>query len=620
MPENNRRRWYLVAIQDKRSKIIMFVIFFAAIGTAALLLTRAATPATSVETENGTITGGAGVVGSSSGASGNSYVKFGSGNACTDPTAGLPNVVQVNNASELQSKINANGTNAVFRLAPGEYRVGNITAKAGQKLYGTNGTDCSRATKINGSKLIGNWQQVSGRQVWVSDQGPSPLLTPRPLASDPNTDSSVDCQSDSAGNYIYPRCNYPHDLFVDNVPYKQVGMNDEVGPGTWFHDYADNKLYIGTNPNGKTTEVANHETFINPTVGNITIQNMVVEKFASQIQFGAIGKQAPPAIDGWKVIDNEIRLNHGSGVTLTLNGLIDKNYIHDNGHLGGKIVGVSSGGSSVDLNVNISGNVIAGNNAAYVKRGFEAGGVKIGNHPKKVTVTNNCVYNNNGNGLWTDVQASNVIYRANTVFNNNGQGIFYEISTQGTIEDNFVGGNFRSGDSGGNGGLYGSQIFISTSSNTVVRNNKVWVGRDLNGDGVLGAGDSGTGNGIGIIWQNRLSHDPNANARGNTAYGNEVTFLSSNGSNGLKGSAPEGTFAGGDEIYNLTTGSRFYNNTYHSRDGTSANNFAGLYNANRRENLTLAEQKTTGQESGSTIDTAVAGKAFSCNAWQSVIR
>lgn len=84
MPENNKRRWYLVAIQDKRSKIIMFVIFFAAIGTVALLLTRAATPATSVEAENGRITGSASVSSSTPNASGNSYVKFGTAvDTCT---------------------------------------------------------------------------------------------------------------------------------------------------------------------------------------------------------------------------------------------------------------------------------------------------------------------------------------------------------------------------------------------------------------------------------------------------------------------------------------------------------------------------------------------------------
>jgi hypothetical protein len=60
-----------------KAKPLLFIVGFAVIGTAALILTKAATPTASIEPESGTIATGACAV-SDAGASGSSAVKFGS--------------------------------------------------------------------------------------------------------------------------------------------------------------------------------------------------------------------------------------------------------------------------------------------------------------------------------------------------------------------------------------------------------------------------------------------------------------------------------------------------------------------------------------------------------------
>jgi hypothetical protein len=52
----------------------------------------------------------------------------------------------------------------------------------------------------------------------------------------------------------YPMAGYRDMTYIDGVSLKQVGSKAAVVPGTFYVDYANNKLYIGNNPTGKTVE------------------------------------------------------------------------------------------------------------------------------------------------------------------------------------------------------------------------------------------------------------------------------------------------------------------------------------------------------------------------------
>lgn len=76
------KRLYSTTVANQKVRILAFVLFFSGIGLMALFFARAASPSSSVEAENGSTTGRAFRT-TASGASGGSYVKFGSGLSTT---------------------------------------------------------------------------------------------------------------------------------------------------------------------------------------------------------------------------------------------------------------------------------------------------------------------------------------------------------------------------------------------------------------------------------------------------------------------------------------------------------------------------------------------------------
>ncbi len=104
-------------------------------------------------------------------------------------------------------------------------------------------------------------------------------------------------------------------------------------------------------------------------------------------------------------------------------------------------------------------------------------------------VRDNVVRDNRGPGLWSDVQSTDVTYQGNTVTGNADAGIFYEISSGGTITDNYVSGNGFGMDVW----LWGSGILLAASSGVVVSDNTVVDNADAIGLIQQDRGDGGDG-------------------------------------------------------------------------------------------------------------------------------
>ena len=102
----------------------------------------------------------------------------------------------------------------------------------------------------------------------------------------------------------------PETVFLDNTPLKPVDALSKVVPGTFYFDYAADKIYIADNPTGHTVEAGKLTDAFHGSATNVTVQNLVIEKYDPQIQDGAIrGGQ------GWTIRDNEVRLNYAVGIT-----------------------------------------------------------------------------------------------------------------------------------------------------------------------------------------------------------------------------------------------------------------------------------------------------------------
>lgn len=268
-------------------------------------------------------------------------------------------------------------------------------------------------------------------------------------------------------------CTYPNDVLRDGARLTRVLRRADVAPGTFWFDYAHDRIVVGDDPAGHALAVMVAPTAILSRSGSagagVTVRGFVVQHVACMAQHGAIETSAP----GWVIQGNTVQDNHGAGITTNGQARVLGNLVADNGQLG-------IGGTGDDTRV--VGNTITGNNTAGFDPGWEAGGAKwaLTDH---LVVERNDVEDNAGPGLWSDIDSADTTYARNTVRDNARAGIFYEISTGGVIRDNVVTGNGHGFDTW----LWGSGILLAASRDVAVTGNRL----------------AGNAEGIGLIQQRR---------------------------------------------------------------------------------------------------------------------
>jgi parallel beta-helix repeat protein len=247
---------------------------------------------------------------------------------------------------------------------------------------------------------------------------------------------------------------------------------------------------------------------------------------------------------------------------------IAANHIHGNGQIG--IVGKGD-------NIQIEGNILAHNNYAGFSTSWEAGGAKLVK-TSNLVLRGNCVHDNTGTGLWTDIGNIHSLYEGNRVFANSSEGIHHEISYDAVIRGNTVFANGYGYDSW----LFGAQILINTSRNVEVHDNHVEVAR-------------GYGDGIALIQQEREDgRFGEARTSGNRVHGNTVVYRGPNGVSGAAGDY--------DNEALFSSGNRFYENSYMARDGDEAHWAWGEPFEHRVRYMTWPELRQTGQEADGRLE------------------
>lgn len=411
-----------------------------------------------------------------------------------------------------------------FKLIDAVYRITDgIVPPKGTAFYGNFDNDCQPTSIVRGSIAIlpaqetppalslsqappVHWQRVeiNKRDLYVADL--SHLLKDRTLYHSNNR-----CAKDKNKQFINPGCYLAEDLLLfhkdSTTPENNLALTkwlmhqpdlDKIAPGSWHLDYTKKKAYL--TPEDYQPDVFNYELSIAPSAfqhyhhdglfsgyykpnpwikakkddnnnkipiaenNNVAIKGLIIENFATAVGHGAIGGQWPPA--GWRVEHNIVRHSHSSGIKVGAEAVIRFNQVYGNGQMG--IEGGYSIHSLVDANE------IYNNNLAFFSQGFAAGGAKFTN-AYDLRVTRNCVYDNRGPGLWTDVSAEQVVYQWNVAHHNTGAGIFHEISLEASIRENQIGYNslpytnplpHPKADAQPQG-----QIYVASSQNTEVLGN-----------------------------------------------------------------------------------------------------------------------------------------------------
>jgi len=364
-----------------------------------------------------------------------------------------------------------------FQLAPGLYRLQFARPKDGQKFIGQG------EVVFSGATVLSDWNRVD--RVWVAV---GPEWRGRP---------SGKCRDD------VPLCNYGEDLFVDGKIFRRVASLAEVRPGTYYDDRRN--IHIVDDPAGKLIEFGTIPFAFAGEAKGVVLENIVVEKYASPAQRGAIDF---PKGSNWTLRNVVARWNHGIGVRIGHGAQISGGSFSNNGQLG---MGGGAGAGILIENVEI-----AHNNYAGFRIGWEAGGTKFV-RVNGLIVRNSCIHNNDGPGLWTDVDNIDVQFSNNWVFDNRGDGIKHEISYRAKIFGNTVS---RNGHEKLNW-LWRSQILIQNSQDVEVYDNIVEVRPDY-------------GNGISVINQKRGEgqHGPWV-ARNNFVHDNTIIHLGASGMSGI---------------------------------------------------------------------------------------
>jgi hypothetical protein len=274
-------------------------------------------------------------------------------------------------------------------------------------------------------------------------------------------------------------CTLPEDLFIEDVPLRRVTSLAQVGPGTWYFDYAADRVYLGEDPAGRKVEVGVLPWAFGGAAANVTIRGVAIEKYASPAQQGAL---QGTSTTGWTVEACEIRLNHGIGLRTGSGMRVLRNHVHHNGELG-------MGGSGAG--VLVEGNEIAWNNTRGFDPAWEAGGAKF-TRTTDLVARGNWVHHNHGHGLWTDIDNLRTLYEGNRLEANDYSGIFHEISYAAVIRGNTATGNGFGGAQwvDGAGILVGSSRDVEVYGNVVAGNrNGITALQSDRGSGAYGVHD-----------------------------------------------------------------------------------------------------------------------------------
>jgi len=475
----------------------------------------------------------------------------------------------------LQAEVDQHPAGTSFFLHAGEYRLQTITARSGDSFTGELGSNGERLAILKGSQVLENFTQANDANgnYWYSEDVIA-MVSPNFGTCEPGFD-----------------CQRAEDIFIDGLPLiKVLSLAEMDTPSECFID--GGVAYFRTNPNGKLVEASVNKFAIradratpgsgNIGASNVTVKNLIVEQYANPAQHGAIHSGYNNQINvvehmghGWTIDNNESRYNHGAGLFIFTDGLMQNNLVHHNGQIGLRGAGD---------NVVIQNNEIHNNcEWAGYNWSWEGGGTKFV-YSNSIQILSNYSHDNSGPGLWTDINNSDSHYEGNLCEDNSGPGIFHEISYNATIQCNTLINNWNE-NSGGN--LYGGNIFISNSSEVEVMDN-VCISSGLpRGNGIIvNCADRTNSAGEPYLTNNNYVHD------------NEIVYTTA------------ANFTGG-LIQNSCTeanGNVFENNSYHSVDENHAH-FVWGPNGNATGDLSWFQSLPQG--AGATIDENVEPPAIS---------
>ncbi|MBW4637627.1 MAG: right-handed parallel beta-helix repeat-containing protein [Gloeocapsa sp. UFS-A4-WI-NPMV-4B04] len=261
----------------------------------------------------------------------------------------------------------------------------------------------------------------------------------------------------------HPLAGHRDMVYVNGNSLRQVGRRDRVSPGTFYVDARNNKLYIGSNPAGKTVEATTRDGAFDLTTNRRSHPSGTVIRGLGFAHYAedAVGllKTSHVTLDNNTFVWNGLR---GVHFQQSSNGVVRGNTFSFNGMHGIR-------GSWANSMV-LEGNMFSYNNQEHFRKDYTAAGIKVLQTDGLVS-RNNVFEHNIGNGLWFDASSSNATVKNNTFRNNEQIGIMFELSHNAIASGNRISGSPA-------GIMIADSSSIQVHNNTFSRNNKHVVIKD----------------------------------------------------------------------------------------------------------------------------------------------
>jgi len=282
-----------------------------------------------------------------------------------------------------------------------------------------------------------------------------------------------------------PAAGYPDQVFLDGTPQRQVLSRGAVVPGTFYHDTAADRLWIGSDPSGKLVEASemSFALYFNKAHGS-RLTDITVRRYGTEGRHMAAIRMYS---DNVVVSGVKSELNAYTGLSAIGNGIVvrdstfkDNGYIGLHGHLIKTFV--------------VERVSIFGNNKAGFDPHHSAAGMKVTNSTG-ITVRDSDISRNNGPGIWTDLSVKYVSLVRNLTEYNGRSGIEIELSSSVNAVGNVAVGNGEAGiwvlESQDvqvfHNALYGNrrEIWVEEGPRAEVQN--VWIRNNILGLGRAGS-------------------------------------------------------------------------------------------------------------------------------------
>ncbi|WP_256793607.1 right-handed parallel beta-helix repeat-containing protein [Terrabacter sp. Ter38] len=228
-------------------------------------------------------------------------------------------------------------------------------------------------------------------------------------------------------NPAYPMAPYPEQVWVGGVEQRQVKSLSLVGSGSFYLDEGAERLYLGTDPTGKSVRSSVLGRAFSVQSANTTIRGIGVRNYATSVpDQGAVRTSganfvlenvvvADSSTGGVGVFAPGARLRH-----ITVSGSGQQGI---QGHFADDIA--------------ITDSRITNSNDERFNQIPAAGGIKL-TSSRKVLLSGSVITGGVGSAFWSDMACYDLTVVGNTIANNSWRGIFLELSSKAVVANNVL--------------------------------------------------------------------------------------------------------------------------------------------------------------------------------------